>query len=91
MKVVKGYQAIFHEYMVIVKEASSRMPKRGPIDVALAISAVNKLWNNVRHILNMASAKMHPFLKIFGAVEGNWLSMFAANIETTEELLHYDR
>jgi hypothetical protein len=83
----KGYQATFQEYVKIVKEASSRMPKGGPIDVDLSSPAVYQLWDNVRYVMNMASAKMHPFLILSGVVDGNVLTPFAASIDTTEELL----
>jgi len=63
------------------------MPKGGPIEVDLSSPAVNQLWDNVRRIMNMASFKMRPFLKLFGIVEGNGLTPFAADIETTDELL----
>jgi hypothetical protein len=63
------------------------MPKGGPIDVDLSSPAVYQLWDNVRYVMNMASTKMRPFLELFGVVEGNGLTPFAASIDTTEELL----
>lgn len=83
----KGYQATFEEYIRIVREAFSKMPKAGPIEVDLLSPAVNQLWDNVRRIMNMASSKMHPFLKLFGVVEGSGLTPFAVDIETTDEPL----
>lgn len=83
----KGYQATYQECMKIVKVASSRMPKGGQMEVDLTNPAVYHIWDNVRYIMNVASAKMHPFLKLFGIVDGNGLSPFAANIETTNLLI----
>jgi hypothetical protein len=83
----KGYQATLDEYVKIVKEASAKMPKGGPIEVDLSSSAVNQLWDNVRRIMNTTSSKLRPFLKLFGVVEGNGLTAFASHIETTDQLL----
>eukprot|EP00956_Cyclotella_meneghiniana_P011701 scaffold16470_cov61-Cyclotella_meneghiniana.AAC.12 len=83
----KGYQATLDEYVKIVKEASAKMPKGGPIEVDLSSPAVNQLWDNVRRIMNTTSSKLRPFLKLFGVVEGNGLTVFASHIETTDQLL----
>eukprot|EP00956_Cyclotella_meneghiniana_P010341 scaffold14318_cov102-Cyclotella_meneghiniana.AAC.1 len=65
----KGYQATLDEYVKIVKEASAKMPKGGPVEVDLSSPAVNQLWDNVRRIMNTTSSKLRPFLKLFGVVE----------------------
>ena len=83
----KGYQATLDEYVKIVKEASAKMPKGGPVEVDLSSPAVNQLWDNVRRIMNTTSSKLRPFLKLFGVVEGNGLTAFASHIETTDQLL----
>ena len=67
----KEYQATLEEYVKIVKEVSTKMPKGGPIEVDLSSPAVNQLWDNVRRIMNTTSSALRPFLKLFGVVEGN--------------------
>lgn len=83
----KGYQATLEEYVKIVKEASTKMPKGGPIEVDLSSPAVNQLWDSVRRIMNTTSSALRPFLKLLGVVEGNGLTPFASHIETTNQLL----
>ena len=57
----KGYQATFSEFIKILKDASSNLPKGGPIDVNLCQPAVNQLWHSVKSVLDKATEKMLPF------------------------------
>eukprot|EP00956_Cyclotella_meneghiniana_P024679 scaffold49857_cov71-Cyclotella_meneghiniana.AAC.11 len=49
-------KATLEECVKIVKEVSTKMPKGGPIEVDLSSPAVNKLWDNVRRIMNTTSS-----------------------------------
>lgn len=72
-----------------MKEAASKQPKSGPVQVDLSEPAVHQLWDTVMRVVNLAAEKMLPFLKRFGIEEGNGLSLspFATKIESVGQLL----
>ena len=70
-----------------MKDASSKQPSGGQFEVDLSHPSIFQLWESVQHVMNMASEKMWPLLKLFGGVDGNGLSPFASEIMTTQELL----
>lgn len=83
----KGYTATFGDFVQSLKSANTKTPPCGPVEIDLAEKAVSQLWPHVNTIISEVNEKMIPFLKMFGATDGNGLSPFAVNIDTAEDLL----
>ncbi len=83
----KGYQQSFSDFVKSLMSAASKVPPSGPVDVDLMETAVNQLWNEVCEIINLGNDIMRPFLKKFGAVDENGLSLLATNIDKPEKLM----
>ena len=59
----------------------------GPVEVDLDMPAVTQLWPEFCKIVRTTNAVMLPFLKLFGAVDGNGISPFARNFENPSDLI----
>ena len=84
----KGYQQSFPEFIESLKKASASLNdcECGPVEIDLTMPAANQLWEEVDGIMKATNAWMKPFLAKYGVEEGNGLSPFAVDIDSTSDL-----
>ena len=83
---LSGYQATLPGFLNSLATAQAREERCGPVDVDPSKEVVHQLWDDVKGVIEQGIAVMLPFLRKFGAVEGNGLSPFATKIETPSDL-----
>jgi hypothetical protein len=60
-----------------LKSAATTRPPGGPVNVDESKEAVDQLWDEIQGVINAMNSWMVPFLKNFGAEEGNGLTSLA--------------
>ena len=82
---VKGYQATFESLLYETRSCNGLKNDHGSINVDYNYSAVAQLWDIIKPILNMNSAKLKEFLGSFG-VKDDIISPFCRIFENATEL-----